>query len=99
MRPDRHAHISAQKPSAAFDVAPRPPQYIDGYRTLRPVGEACVERSRQPLPKARLHHAFERMRQLVGSKDAHAHLLKFVAPLPNVLPNAYEFEMKPSRAS
>jgi hypothetical protein len=99
MRPYPRAHISAQKPSAAFDVAPRPPQTIDGYRTLAPVGEACVERSRQPLPKARLHHAFERMRQFVGRKDAHARLLKFVAPLANVLPTAYKFEMKPSRAS
>jgi hypothetical protein len=99
MKPDRHAHISAQKPAAAFDVAPCSSQCIDGHCTLGPVGEACVERSRQPLPEARLHHAFERMRQLVGSKDAHARLLKFVASLPNVLPNAYEFEMKPGRAS
>jgi hypothetical protein len=93
MRPDRHAHISAQKPAAAFNVAPRPPQCLDRHRPLGPVGEACIERSRQPLPKARLHHAFERRRQFIGSKDAHARLLRFVAPLPNLLPNAYEFEM------
>jgi len=85
--------ISAQKPSAAFDVAPRPPQYSDGYRTLGSVGETFIERSRQPLPKAGLYHAFERTRQFIASKDAHARLLRFVAPLPNLLPNAYEFEM------
>jgi hypothetical protein len=93
MRPDRHAHISAQKPAAAFNVAPRPPQCLDRHRPLGPVGEACIECSRQPLPKARLHHAFERRRQFIGSKDAHARLLRFVAPLPDLLPNAYEIEM------
>jgi hypothetical protein len=33
------------------------------------------------------------MVQLAGSKDAHARLLRFITPLQNLLPSAYEFEM------
>jgi hypothetical protein len=93
MTPDRHAHISAQKPAAALNVAPRPPQCLDRHHTLGPIGEARIECSRQPVPKARLHHALERRRQFIGTKDTHARLPRFAAPLPNLLPNAYEFEM------
>jgi hypothetical protein len=94
MRTDRYAHVTAQKPAATFDIAPRPPQCTGRHRTLRPVGETRIERSRRPSPEAWLHYAFERMGQLVGSKDADMRLLRFITPLRNLLPSAYEFEMK-----